>query len=51
MGLLYNKYYLNSNDLGVIIFQNLLVSLLPGILFVAFINFRGPGTLLIGGVY
>ena len=33
MGLVYNKCYLNSNDLGVIIFQNLLVLLLPGMCF------------------
>ena len=37
MELLYNKCYLKSNDLGVIIFQNL------GCLFLfAFINCRGP---------
>ena len=47
MGLLHNAYYLNSNDLGVIIFQNL------GCLFVVLclLVFGGPGTLLVGGVY
>ena len=54
MGLLYNKYYLKSNDLGVIIFRIWVV------LYVcfAFINFRGPrdfinrrGLLIQGGDY
>ena len=54
MGLLYNTYYLNSNDLGVIIFQNLGCL----VFVVAFINFRGPrdfinrrGLLILGGDY
>ena len=54
IGLLYNKCYSNSNDLGVIIFQNL-----GCLVFVfAFINFRGPrdfinrrGLLIQGGDY
>ena len=37
MGLLYNTCYLNSNDLGVIIFQNL-----GCLVFFVYINFRGP---------
>ena len=54
MGFLYNKCYLNSNDLGVIIFQKL-----GCLVFVfAFINFREPrdlinrrGLLIQGGDY
>ena len=51
MGLLHNKCYSNSNDLGVIIFQNVLLLLLPGVLFLRLFIFGAPGTLLIGGVY
>ena len=40
MGLLYNKCYLNSNDLGVIIFQNL--GCLGCLAKFVFIDFRGP---------
>ena len=47
MELLYNKCYLNSNDLGVIFSE----FGLSGISFLSLLIFGRAGTLLMGGVY